>query len=123
MQEGVVQTLPGVAARNSVARYIWPGHVAAQSGGVCPLLCEWVQALNVVTEGQVIAVDGKTLRGSGDAAHNQNPLHVVQAWATANQLMLGQVAVDDKSNEITAIPRLLKLLELKGAIVTIDAMG
>ena len=84
---------------------------------------EWVQALNIATEGQVIAVDGKTLRGSGDAARDQNPLHVVQAWATENQLMLGQVAVDDKSNEITAIPRLLKLLELKGAVVTIDAMG
>lgn len=84
---------------------------------------EWVQALNIATQGQVIAVDGKTLRGSRDAAHDQNPLHVVEAWATDNQLLLGQVAVDDKSNEITAIPRLLKLLELTGAVVTIDAMG
>jgi hypothetical protein len=76
-----------------------------------------------VTERQVIASDGKTLRRSFDRAKGQSALHLVHAWATANHLLLGQVAVDEKSHEITAIPGLLKLLEIRGAIVTIDAMG
>jgi predicted transposase YbfD/YdcC len=70
-----------------------------------------------------VPIDGKTLRGSGGAAHRDNPLHVVSAWATKQGMTLGQVAVDSKSNEITAIPKLLEMLELKGAIVSIDAMG
>jgi len=73
--------------------------------------------------GQHIAIDGKTLRGSFDKAAGRNPLHLVSAWATEARLTLGQIAVDSKSNEITAIPLLLELLDLKGAIVTIDAMG
>lgn len=73
--------------------------------------------------GKHIAIDGKTLRGSFDKAAKRNPLHLVSAWATEARLTLGQVAVDDKSNEITAIPLLLELLDLKGATVTIDAMG
>jgi predicted transposase YbfD/YdcC len=73
--------------------------------------------------GKHIAIDGKTLRGSGDKAAARNPLHLVSAWASEARLTLGQVAVDSKSNEITAIPLLLELLNLKGAIVTIDAMG
>lgn len=73
--------------------------------------------------GKHIAIDGKTLRGSGDQAAGRNPLHLVSAWASEARLTLGQVAVDSKSNEITAIPLLLELLDLKGATVTIDAMG
>lgn len=73
--------------------------------------------------GKHIAIDGKTLRGSFDKAAQQNPLHLVSAWATNARLTLGQIAVDSKSNEITAIPLLLELLDLKGATVTIDAMG
>lgn len=73
--------------------------------------------------GQHIAIDGKTLRGSSDKAQGKNPLHLVSAWASEARLTLGQVAVDSKSNEITAIPLLLQLLDLKGATVTIDAMG
>jgi predicted transposase YbfD/YdcC len=73
--------------------------------------------------GQHIAIDGKTLRGSFDKAAGRNPLHLVSAWASEARLTLGQIAVDSKSNEITAIPLLLELLELKGATVTIDAMG
>ena len=73
--------------------------------------------------GQHVAIDGKTLRGSFDKAAQRNPLHLVSAWATEARLTLGQIAVDDKSNEITAIPLLLDLLDLKGATVTIDAMG
>jgi predicted transposase YbfD/YdcC len=83
----------------------------------------WVQTIHQVTAGEIIGVDGKTVRASLDRAKGQNPLHVVSAWASANRVVLGQVMVDEKSNEITAIPKLLEMLELHGAIVTIDAMG
>jgi predicted transposase YbfD/YdcC len=83
----------------------------------------WVQTIHQVSAGQIVAVDGKTVRASLDRAKGQNPLHVVSAWASANRVALGEVMVDEKSNEITAIPKLLQLLELHGAIVTIDAMG
>jgi len=73
--------------------------------------------------GKHIAIDGKTLRGSFDTAAGQNPLHLVSAWACDVRLTLGQVATEAKSNEITAIPLLLELLDLKGTTVTIDAMG
>ena len=83
----------------------------------------WIEALQEATERQVIAIDGKTLRRSFDRARGRSALHLVHAWATANHLLLGQVAVDQKSNEITAIPVLLEMLGISGAIVTIDAMG
>jgi predicted transposase YbfD/YdcC len=83
----------------------------------------WIEALHEATERQVVAIDGKALRRSFDRAKGQSALHMVHAWATANHLLLGQVAVDEKSNEITAIPKLLRMLEISGAIVTIDAMG
>jgi predicted transposase YbfD/YdcC len=82
---------------------------------------EWVQVVGAALHIRHVAIDGKTLRGSGSA--KLGPLHLVSAWATAQRLSLGQVAVDAKSNEITAIPALLELLELHGALVTIDAMG
>jgi predicted transposase YbfD/YdcC len=81
----------------------------------------WVQALQEALDIKHVAIDGKTLRGSGSA--QLRPLHLVSAWATAQRLSLGQVAVDQKSNEITAIPALLELLDVHGALVTIDAMG
>ena len=84
---------------------------------------EWVQAVSAVTGGQVIAIDGKVLRGSCDRVLGKAGIAMVSAWATANHLVLGQVKVDDKSNEITAIPKLLQLLEIAGCIVTIDAIG
>jgi len=83
----------------------------------------WVNALHEVTAGEVVNIDGKTVRRSFDRAQGIPALHIVSAWAAENQLVLGQVAVEDKSNEITAIPKLLEILELHGAIVTIDAMG
>jgi len=83
----------------------------------------WVRALHEPTRGQVVPIDGKTLRRSFDSAGGQRPLHLVSAWAAANRLVLAALPVDDKSNEITAIPKLLEILELTGAIVTIDAMG
>lgn len=86
-------------------------------------LLSWITALHEITDGQVIAIDGKTLRRSFDAARSKAAIHMVSAWATANHISLGQVVVDAKSNEITAIPKLLEMLELSGAMVTIDAMG
>jgi predicted transposase YbfD/YdcC len=81
----------------------------------------WIEALSQVTDRKHIAIDGKGLRGSRGGG--KACLHLVSAWATENHLTLGQVAVDDKSNEITAIPQLLRILELHGAIVTLDALG
>lgn len=83
----------------------------------------WVQAVVGELPPQVVAVDGKTLRGSADRSQGQAALHLVSAWATASGLVLGQAATDAKSNEITAIPHLLRLLALEGCVVTIDAMG
>jgi len=83
---------------------------------------EWTQFASRKTEGEVISIDGKTIRGT----HSQDRkylVHMVSAWASINNLVLGQVKVDDKSNEITAIPSLLEVLAIKGCIVTIDAMG
>ena len=74
-------------------------------------------------KGEVIAIDGKTLRHSYDSSSDKSAIHMVSAWASTNRLVLGLVLVDDKSNEITAIPELLKVLSLNGCIVTIDAMG
>lgn len=82
----------------------------------------WIKSISKITQGEVIGIDGKTLRHSYEGA-DQGAIHMVSAWATANRLVLGQVKVDEKSNEITAIPKLLKVLEISGCIVTIDAMG
>jgi predicted transposase YbfD/YdcC len=86
-------------------------------------LLSWIGALHEITEGQIVPIDGKTLRRSFDAASGKAAIHMVSAWAAANHVCLGQVVTDAKSNEITAIPRLLELLEISGALVTIDAMG
>ena len=86
-------------------------------------LLSWITALHELTDGQVVAIDGKTLRRSFDAATSKSAIHMVSAWATANHISLGQTVVDAKSNEITAIPKLLEILELSGCLVTIDAMG
>ena len=83
----------------------------------------WVQAVSAVTRGQVIAIDGKTLRRSHDKSLGKTAIHMVSAWASENRLVLGQTKVAEKSNEITAIPELLALLDISGCIVTIDAMG
>lgn len=83
----------------------------------------WVRTLVQLSEGEVIAIDGKTLRQSYDPRDSKAAIHMVSAWATENRLVLGQQKVEAKSNEITAIPQLLKLLEIEGCIVTIDAMG
>lgn len=83
----------------------------------------WAQALAQTTRGKLVAIDGKTVRGAFAGATGEGALHLVNAWVTENQLVLGQFATNVKSNEITAIPELLALLDLRGAIVSIDAMG
>ncbi|MFC0180247.1 ISAs1 family transposase [Thorsellia kenyensis] len=83
---------------------------------------QWVKGLKTNCN-DIIAIDGKTLRGTADKKNNANPIHLVNAWSVENQLCFGQVRVSDKSNEITAIPTLIKMLDIKGATVTVDAMG
>lgn len=88
-----------------------------------PILLAWLTELHKITDGQVIAIDGKTLRRSYDHSSGKAAIHMVSAWATANHISLGQTVVDEKSNEITAIPKLLQIIEVSGGLVTIDAMG
>jgi predicted transposase YbfD/YdcC len=83
----------------------------------------WVRSVSRTSDGEVIAIDGKTVRRSYDEGKDKGAIHMVSAWASQNRLVLGQRKVDDKSNEITAIPELLKVLDLHGCIVSIDAMG
>ena len=83
----------------------------------------WTRRVEEKTDGQVVAIDGKTLRGSRDRASEEGPLHLVEAWACGQELMLGQRRSEDGANEIETIPELLEVLTLKGCIVTIDAMG
>lgn len=84
---------------------------------------EWAETVNEVVEGQVVAIDGKTVRGSHDRMAGKSAIHMVSAWASANRLVLGQIKVADRSNEITAIPELLDMLDVSGCTVTIDVMG
>jgi predicted transposase YbfD/YdcC len=83
----------------------------------------WLKSLNVDLKKEIIALDGKTVRGSGNKRKNEPPIHLVSAWAAKNRLMLAQIRTEGKSNEITAIPKLLDLLNIKDSVVTIDAMG
>lgn len=82
----------------------------------------WIKDISELTDGDVVSIDGKTICGSRDG-DSKRAIHIVSAWSKANQLSLGQIKVDEKSNEITAIPKLLEVLALHGCIVTIDAMG
>jgi predicted transposase YbfD/YdcC len=101
------------------------GRVFAKLDPAALLLClqNWLADLRAKLGGEHVAIDGKTLRGSHDGDTRPNALHLVSAWAAEARLFLGQVAVDEKSNEITAIPQLLALLDIEGDTVTIDAMG
>lgn len=83
----------------------------------------WIKSVATITDGEVIAIDGKQLRHSFDRKEGQSAISMVSAWATSNRLVLGQRQVDKKSNEITAIPELIKVLDIAGCIITIDAMG
>lgn len=83
----------------------------------------WVKSIAELSLGEIVSIDGKSARHSYDKGQGKGAIHMVSAWASENQLVLGQVKVADKSNEITAIPKLLNLLDVQGCIVTIDAMG
>jgi predicted transposase YbfD/YdcC len=84
---------------------------------------QWIAALATRSQGRLVAIDGKTIRRSLDGANGKAAIHMVSAWCQANHMVLGQLATEVKSNEITAIPKLLDLLDLNGAVVTIDAAG
>jgi predicted transposase YbfD/YdcC len=84
---------------------------------------EWIRSVAKITDGEIVAIDGKTLRHSYDSSSNKTAMHMISAWASGANLVLGQLKVNEKSNEITAIPKLLEILDLSGCIVTIDAMG
>ncbi len=83
----------------------------------------WIESVQEQTKGEIVAIDGKALRGTFERTTDKSAIRMVSAWATKNSLVLGQVKTSEKSNEITAIPRLLRLLEIEGCLVTIDAMG
>jgi predicted transposase YbfD/YdcC len=109
----------GIPAHDTLARVL--SRVSARGFEQC--FASWVRACAQISEGEVVAIDGKTVRRSHDRRSRKSALHLVSAWATANGMVLGQRKTQDRSNEIEAIPRLLEVLELKGCIVTIDAMG
>jgi predicted transposase YbfD/YdcC len=83
----------------------------------------WIYSVAQISDGEIVPIDGKVLRRSYDKSSNKSAIHMVSAWASANRVVLGQVKTDAKSNEITAIPKLLEVLDIKGCIVTIDAIG
>src|SRR5207237_9791241 len=107
-----------------------PGHVACRrvlspvdSEELTQCFSAWTQALSEASGGDMVPLDGNTLRHAFDQATATAAIHLVSAWASANRLVLGQLKVEEKSNEITAIPTLLRLLDITGAVATIDAMG
>jgi hypothetical protein len=83
----------------------------------------WMSAVAEVTAGELLNIDGKTLRGAKEAGNSRSLIHMVSVWSAAQHLVLGQTKVSEKSNEITAIPPLLELLAIRGCLVSIDAMG
>lgn len=117
--KGILELPNGIPSHDTFARVF--ARLNPEQFQACFL--SWVRSLMRLSAGEVIAIDGKTLRQSYNPADSKAAIHMVSAWATANRLVLGQRKVDAKSNEITAIPQLIKLLEMEGCIVTIDAMG
>ena len=109
----------GIPSHDTFGRVF--GQLDPDQFGTC--FHNWISAVSEITAGQVIAIDGKTLRRSHDKELGKRAIVMVSAWATANHLVLGQVKVDDKSNEITAIPELLRVLKISDCIITIDAIG
>ena len=125
----------GYQKRNWLSQYLWLGNGIPSHDTFGRVFAQidpeefqasfqkWVQALHQITQGQVIGIDGKQLRGSHERSQGKRAIYMVSAWAEQNHLVLGQRQVAEKSNEITAIPELLRLLEIKGCIVTVDAIG
>jgi len=109
----------GIPSHDTIARLF----AALNPTALQECFLSWVKAVANLLPGEIIAIDGKTLRHSYDHGGGKGAIHMVSAWASQQRLVLGQLKVDEKSNEITAIPQLLKVLDLQGCIVTIDAMG
>ena len=109
----------GIPSHDCIARV--PSRISPSEMTEC--FIAWTRSVSQLTAGEVVAIDGKTLRHSYNTKEKLGAIHMVSAWASQAGMSLGQVKTDEKSNEITAIPKLLELLELKACIVTIDAMG
>lgn len=109
----------GLPVHDTIARVI--SSLDPEQFQLCFL--KWMQAVNSSAKGQLIAIDGKVLRSSYNREDRQSTIHMVSAFASANGMVLGQVKTDAKSNEITAIPELLALLDMTGCLISIDAMG
>ena len=109
----------GIPVDDTIARII----SALSVGGFQECFMSWMEDVVKLSDGEIIAVDGKTQRRSHDRRRGVKALHMVSAWACGNGVVLGQVKTEEKSNEITAVPELLDKLELSGCIVTLDAMG
>ena len=111
--------LNGVPVDDTIARTI--SRIKPEQFQQC--FIEWMGSINKMSKGELVAIDGKVLRSSYDRDDRKSTIHMVSAYATANKFVIGQVKTDAKSNEITAIPELIKLLDIKGCLVSIDAMG
>lgn len=109
----------GIPRHDTIARVV----SALSPEGIQSCFVSWVQSIAKITDGEIVAIDGKQARRSYDKKNRKAALHMVSAWACQNGVVLGQQKTDSKSNEITAIPQLLDILEVKGCIVTLDAMG
>lgn len=109
----------GIPAHDTIARVM--SNISPKRLQKC--FVAWMESCHQVTDGEVIAIDGKVVRGSYDKSRRKGAIHMISAFSTANSLVLGQLSTDEKSNEITAIPKLLELLVIKGCLITIDAMG
>ena len=116
---GFLKLPNGIPSHDTFGRVF--SRLAPERFGEC--FMSWVRSISELTRGEVVAIDGKTLRGCHDRSNGRAALHMVSAWASENHLVLGQTRTADHSNEITAIPKLLSMLELKDCIITIDADG
>lgn len=111
--------LNGVPVDDTIAKTI--SRIKPEQFRAC--FIKWMSAINKMSQGELVAIDGKVLRGSYNPDDRQSTIHMVNAYATANKVVIGQLKTETKSNEITAIPELVKLLDIKGCLVSIDAMG
>ncbi|SHO57603.1 ISAs1 family transposase [Vibrio quintilis] len=111
--------IQGIPADDTIARII--SRMKPEPFHAC--FINWMSAVHSLTDGQIVAIDGKILRGSYNRDARASTIHMISAYASSNKLVLGQLKTEEKSNEITAIPELIKLLDIKGTLVTIDAMA
>jgi len=117
--ESLLELPNGIPSHDTIERLF----VRLRPEQVQQCFLNWVQAVFEISGGQLTAIDGKTLRGSYERDSKQSTIHMVSAWASQNRIVIGQRKVNEKSNEITAIPELLRVLDLAGAVVSIDAIG